>query len=220
MNPIRPATEPLLTDPVLPRLIRFALPNMGAMLATARAAIAETSYVGSFGPAALAGMALVFPFFMFQMMLSGGAMGGGVSSAISRALGAGDTEKANALAGQAFAIALLAGIAFMVVMLTLGRTIYATLGGEDQALEQALAYSGVAFTGSVFVWLVNTFASVIRGAGNMMIPSITLFLVALLQVTVGGTLGLGWGPFPPLGMAGVAAGGVVAYGVGAVWLWR
>lgn len=220
MNPNRPAAEPLLTDPVLPRLIRFALPNMGAMLATALAAIAETSYVGSFGPAALAGMALVFPFFMFQMMLSGGAMGGGVSSAISRALGAGDTEKANALATQAFAIALLAGVAFMVVMLTLGRTIYAILGGENQALDQAMAYSGVAFTGSVFVWLVNTFASVIRGAGNMMVPSITLFLVALLQVIVGGALGLGWGPFPRLEMAGVAAGGVVAYGVGAVWLWR
>jgi hypothetical protein len=36
-----------------------------------------------------AGLALVFPLAMLQQMLSGGAMVGGVSSAISRALGAG-----------------------------------------------------------------------------------------------------------------------------------
>jgi hypothetical protein len=36
-------TDPLLTVPILPTLVRFALPNMGAMLATALAAIAETT---------------------------------------------------------------------------------------------------------------------------------------------------------------------------------
>ena len=79
--------DPLLTQPVLPLLLRFAWPNMLAMLATALAAIAETTYVGSFGTAPLAAMALVFPMVMLQMMLSAGAMGGGVSSAISRAFG-------------------------------------------------------------------------------------------------------------------------------------
>ena len=83
------APNPLLTAPILPLLLKFALPNMVAMLATALAAIAETAYVGRFGSPALAGMALVFPFVMFQMMLSAGAMGGGVSSAVSRAFGAG-----------------------------------------------------------------------------------------------------------------------------------
>jgi Na+-driven multidrug efflux pump len=58
-------------------LLRFAWPNRAAMLATALAAIAETAYVGSFGVASLAGMALVFPRVMFPMMLSAGAMGDG-----------------------------------------------------------------------------------------------------------------------------------------------
>ena len=71
----------LLTAPILPALLRFALPNMVGMLATALATIAETAYVGSFGVPSLAGMALVFPMLMLQMMLSGGAMGGGVAAA-------------------------------------------------------------------------------------------------------------------------------------------
>ncbi|HZT55227.1 MAG TPA: MATE family efflux transporter [Burkholderiaceae bacterium] len=192
---------------------------MLAMLATALAAIAETGYVGSFGVGSLAGMALVFPFVMLQMMLSGGAMGGGVSSAVSRALGAGDRDRANALAVHALWIGTGAGALFMALMLALGPWLFSALGGRGEALAQALAYANVAFLGSVFIWLVNTFSSVIRGSGNMSVPSATLLLVALGQVAVSGALGLGWGPFPRLGMPGVAAGQVLAYGAGAVFLY-
>ena len=199
-------------------LLRFALPNMGAMLATALAAIAETAYVGSFGVPSLAGMALVFPMVMFQMMLSGGAMGGGVSSAVSRALGAGDGARANALAVHALWIGLAVGSVYMALMLLFGPALFAALGGRGEALAQAVAFSNVAFLGSIFVWLSNTFASVIRGSGNMVVPSATLVLVALAQVLIGGALGLGWGPLPRLGMPGVAAGQVLAYAAGAAFL--
>lgn len=214
-----PRQVDLLTGPLLPQLMRFAWPNMVAMLATALAAVAETSYVGSFGAPALAGMALVFPFMMLQTMMSAGAMGGGVSSAVSRALGAGQPDRANALAVHALWIGLTAGTVYMVLMLWWGPAALALLGGKGEALAQAVAYAQVAFLGSVFVWVVNTLASVIRGSGNMKVPSATLFAVALGQVVLGGALGLGWGPWPALGMAGVAAGGVLAYLLGAVYLW-
>ncbi len=213
------AVDPLLTVPILPTLVRFALPNMGAMLATALAAIAETTYVGKLGVAPLAGMALVFPMVMLQTMLSGGAMGGGVSSAVSRALGAGNSARANALAVHALWIGLSGGALYTVLMLALGPAMFAALGGHGEALAQAVAYSKVAFVGSIGVWLMNTFASVIRGAGNMPVPSATYFAVSVLQALVGGALGLGWGPFPRLGMPGVAAGQVVAYALGAVFLY-
>ncbi|HTQ77776.1 MAG TPA: MATE family efflux transporter, partial [Burkholderiales bacterium] len=213
------ALDPLLTVPILPTLARFALPNMGAMLATALAAIAETTYVGQLGVASLAGMALVFPMVMLQMMLSGGSMGGGVSSAVSRALGAGDGARANALAVHAMWIGLSAGASYSLLMLAFGPAVYAALGGRDEALAQAVAYSNVAFTGSIGVWLMNTFASAIRGSGNMPVPSATFLAVSALQVLAGGALGLGWGPFPRLGMAGVAAGQVIAYAVGTIYLY-
>ena len=213
------AAQPLLTGPVLPLLLRFALPNMVAMLAVALAAMAETGYVGQFGPTALAGMALVFPFVMLQTMLSAGAMGGGVSSAVSRALGAGDVERANVLAVHALWIGLAAGVCFMLLMEVGGPALMAGLGGRGEALAQAVAYSEVAFTGSVFIWVVNTLSSVIRGSGNMRVPSATLVVVALTQVAIGGALGLGWLAWPPLGMRGVAAGGVLANAAGALFLW-
>src|SRR5262245_40962418 len=99
--------NPLLTAPILPTLVRLSLPNMVAMLATALVAMAETVYVGLISTAALAGMALVFPMVMLQQMLSAGAMGGGISSAVSRALGAGDAARANALVFHAAVIGVV-----------------------------------------------------------------------------------------------------------------
>jgi Na+-driven multidrug efflux pump len=56
--------HPLLVRPILPTLLRLALPNALGMLATALVAVAETAYAGRLGTAELAGMALVFPFAM------------------------------------------------------------------------------------------------------------------------------------------------------------
>lgn len=214
-----PAMEdPLLRAPLLPTLLRFALPNMLAMLAAATAAIAETAYVGRLGTASLAGMALVFPLVMLQGMLSAGAMGGGVSSAVSRAFGAGQPQRASELALHAMWIGVAAGVVYMALMMAFGPAMFALLGGRGAALSEAVAYARIAFLGSVFIWLVNTFSSVIRGSGNMKVPSATLLLVALVQVLVGGALGLGWGPLPGAGMAGIAAGQLVANALGAAFL--
>ncbi|MDE2361849.1 MAG: MATE family efflux transporter [Hyphomicrobiales bacterium] len=203
--------NPLVSGPILPTLMRLALPNMGAMVATSLVAIAETSYVGLLGTSALAGLALVFPIVMLQQMMSGGAMGGGVSSSIARALGAGDIPKANALAAHAAIIGLTAGLAFALVVFFLGPALFAALGGRGQALEQGLAYAYVYAFAIVGVWMTNTLASIVRGSGNMRIPSATVFIAAIMQIVVGGALGLGLGPFPRLGMGGVACGQVAAY---------
>src|SRR5262245_53958897 len=72
--------NPLLDDPILSRLLKLATPNALALGAGMAVVIAETSYVGRLGTEHLAAMALVFPFIMVTMTMSGGAMGGGVTS--------------------------------------------------------------------------------------------------------------------------------------------
>src|ERR1700750_3029989 len=91
---LRARTLALLQGPILPTLLRLAWPNVLVMLAQASTGLIETWFVARLGTDALAGMALVFPGFMMMQMLSGGAMGGGISSAIARALGARKREQA------------------------------------------------------------------------------------------------------------------------------
>ena len=98
------------------------------------------------------------------------------------------------------------GLLFTVTMLAFGRTLYTLLGGRGGVLEQAMQYSHVLFAGAISIWLVNTLASVVRGTGDMRIPSVTLIGTALVQVAVGGALGLGLFGLPRLGMGGVAYG--------------
>jgi putative MATE family efflux protein len=208
----------LVTSPILPTLLRLALPNTVAMFGSTLVAVAETSYIGRLGIEPLAAIALVFPFAMLTQMMSAGAMGGGVSSAVSRALGAGDHERAAGLALHAAIIGVGGGLFFMVMMLLLGRYYFAMLGGQGAVLEQACDYSNVLFSGAIAIWLVNTLASVLPGTGDMRLPSAILIAAAMVQIIVGGTLGLGLFGVPRFGMRGVAAGQLTAFSLGAAFL--
>jgi len=131
------ATNPLLTGPIAPTLARLSLPNMLALSMSVLVAVAETWYIGQLGTTALAAMALVFPFAMLTQMMSNGAMGSGVSSSISRALGAGDGARASALALHALVIGGVAGVAYSLLFVLCGGIFYGWLGGRGAVLECA-----------------------------------------------------------------------------------
>jgi putative MATE family efflux protein len=211
-----PAPEPsarnaLVDGPILSTLLWLAWPNVIALSAGTCVVIAETSYIGRLGVESLAAMALVFPFVILTMTMSGGAMGGGVASAIARALGAGDVDRASALATHALLIAICFGLTFMLGMLLFGPHVLKLLGGRGNVLAYAIGYSQIFFGGAVLPWLMNSMAGVLRGTGNMKVPSLMILSSAFWQVVLGGTLGLGLGPIPQFGMRGVASGSLIAY---------
>ncbi len=210
--------EPLLSAPILPTLARLSVPNVLALTIQAMVAIAETTYIGVLGIEPLAAMALVFPMIMLTQMMSSGAMGGGVSSAISRALGAGEEARARRLVVHAVVISAIVGLTFTAFFLALGPAIYRLLGGQGGVFEQAIIYSNVLFSGVIFIWMFNTLASVVRGTGDMRTSSATVVGVAALQIVIGGCLSLGLGDFPRLGIAGVAIGQLAAYAAGSLFL--
>src|SRR5215213_9976939 len=214
-QPLRPIDVParnvLVDGPILRTLLWLAWPNVIALSAGTCVVIAETSYIGRLGVESLAGMALVFPFVILTMTMSGGAMGGGVASAIARALGAGDSDRASTLAGHALLIGIFFGLAFMLFMLIFGERLLEMLGGRGNVLTYAIGYVQIFFGGAVLPWLMNTLAGILRGTGNMKLPSLLILCSAVCQIILGGTLGLGLGPIPQFGMRGVAAGSLIAY---------
>jgi putative MATE family efflux protein len=215
---LSPRTRRLLHDPIVPLLLRMAWPNILIMLAQASAGLIETWWISHLGTAALAGMALVFPPVMLMQMISAGAMGGGISSAIARALGSGRRDDADALVLHAIVINLVLGLLFAVIMLAFGRPIYRALGGEGGALEAALAYSNVVFAGNALLWLMNGLASVIRGTGNMLVPALVICVGVVLLVPLSPLLIFGFGPIPAMGIAGGGIALVMSFAGGAVAL--
>jgi putative MATE family efflux protein len=211
-------TRLLLEAPIAATLVRLAAPNVLVMLAQASVGLIETYFVGRLGTDALAGVALVFPLVMLMQMMSAGAMGGGISAAIARALGAGRRADADALAVHALAIALILGLAFMLAVLGGGRWIYAAMGGSGATLNAALTYSDVVFSGAILVWVFNSLANVVRGTGNMAVPGIITGIGIVALVPLSPCLIFGWGPVPRLGVAGGAVAVVGYYAAGSIAL--
>ena len=218
-----PRTRLLLEAPIVPTLLRLAAPNVVVMIVQASIGLIETYFIGKLGTDALAGVSLVFPVMMLMQMMSAGAMGGGISSAIARALGAGRRADANALALHALAIALIFGLAFTAAVVGGGRWLYSAMGGHDASLGAALTYSNVIFAGAILVWIFNSLANVIRGTGNMAMPAAVTCVGAAVLIPLSPCLIFGWGPFPQLGIAGGAWAVVAYYAVGSAafahYLW-
>src|SRR4051812_493619 len=219
-----PRTRALLEAPLARTLMRLAAPNVLVMLVQASMGLVETYFIGKLGTEALAGVALVFPVVMLMQMMSAGAMGGGISSAIARALGGGRRADADALAVHALVIGTGFGVFFMIAILAGAKALYASMGGAGASLDAALTYSNVIFSGVVLLWLFNSLANVIRGTGNMAVPALVTCVGAALLVVLSPALIFGWGPLPRMGVAGGAIAFVTFYALGtialALYLWR
>lgn len=217
---LSPRTRLLLNGPIVSTLLRMAWPNVLIMLAQAAIGLIETWFVAKLGTDALAGMALVFPAVMLMQMISAGAMGGGISSAIARALGGGRRDEADALVLHAIVIHVVLGAFFSGIMLAFGAPIYRALGGRGGELEAALIYSNVVFAGNVLLWVMNALASAIRGTGNMLVPALVICVGVVVLVPLSPCLIFGIGPIPALGIAGGGVALLLFYAAGtAVLAW-
>jgi putative MATE family efflux protein len=203
-------TQQLLTAPAMTLLLSMSAPNSVAFLIQASVSMAEVWFIGRLGSASLAAIALVFPLLMLFQTLSGGAMGGAVASAIARALGAGDLQRAETLIWHALALAAMGAVALLVVFLLAGSEFLRFLGGSGSVLEQALSYSYVLFFGGIFVWLVGVVSAIFRGMGNMRFPAAMMILSAFVQVPLSGLLITGAFGAPKLGVMGAAVSAVIS----------
>lgn len=196
------ARTALLTAPILPTLLKLALPTMTVLVAQTAVNIAEAYYVGFLGTDALAGAALVFPIFMLMTMMSNGGLGSGVASSVARAVGAGRQRDASALLFHAIVLAVIVGGLFTLAAELAGPLLYRALGGRGEALDAALRYSNLLFAGAVPVWVVNLQAAALRGAGNVKVPALVTLVGAIVMIPLSPLLIFGFGPIPRLGIGG------------------
>lgn len=208
----------LLTAPILPIMLRQALPVIAVILLQTLVGVAETFYVGFLGSDALAGVALVFPLVTLMTMMSSGGIGGGVASAVARSLGAGRTKDADALVLHSLVLAVLFGLIFTAGVLAGAPILCRALGGTGRALDAALTYSRFVFIGSVPIWVVTQLASALRGAGNVRTPAVISFVGAVILIALSPGLIFGIGPLPALGIAGAGTAVTLYYSLTAVVL--
>lgn len=211
-------TRRLLEGPILSTLLRLAAPNVVVLVVQTAINVVEAYFVGWLGTDAIAGVSLVFPIVMLMQTMSAGGMGGGVASAIARALGAGRRTEASALVVHALVIALVMATLFTTGILAGGPALYRAMGGREGGLAAALLYSNVIFSGSVCFWLFNTLGSIVRGTGNMALPAAVTVGGGAVLLVLSPSLIFGVGPLPALGIAGAGLAVVTYYALGSAVL--
>src|SRR6266853_109671 len=217
-RPVAARTRLLLEGPVLSTLLRLSAPNVLNLLAIAGMITFDGLFLGRLGADALAGVSLAFPFVMLMQHTAASGMGGGVSSAIARALGAGKRDVAIALALHAFVLALGLAAAFSTVLLLGAPFVFRWMGGHGEMLSAGLAYANVAFSGAVSICMLNLLGSAVRGTGNMGLPAGVIVGSVIAHILISPLLIFGWGPMPALGPAGAGWGLILPFGAGSLVL--
>ncbi|MGZ5811736.1 MAG: MATE family efflux transporter [Xanthobacteraceae bacterium] len=200
-----PQTNFILHGPIVSGLLRLGLPTLVVILLQTLVGVAETYFVSRLGTDAIAGAAVVFPVLMLMQMMANGGFGGGVASAVSRAIGAGRLADAQALIFHAIVLAIVLGLVFAILAIAGGPYLYRMLGVDAGALSAATAYSSAIFLGAIPLWMSALLAAASRGAGQVRAPALISLVTAIVLVPLSPILIFGFGPIPAFGMAGGGA---------------
>jgi putative MATE family efflux protein len=199
----RPATRSVLLEgPIARQMLGLAWPVLVVLALQTFANVAETYFVSFLGTDALAGVALVFPVFMLMVMMSNGGIGGGVASAVARAIGGGRRNDAEALVWHAVVVAIVFGAAFTLSVWFWGPVLFRQMGGRNEALGTAVLYANILFLSAIPGWIANLLAAALRGAGNVRVPAIVTASGAVITLALSPLFIFGWGWVPSLGVAG------------------
>ncbi|MEZ4875258.1 MAG: MATE family efflux transporter [Flavobacteriaceae bacterium] len=192
------------TAPISKLLVQQAVPASIGILVMSLNMIVDTIFVGRWlGPLAISAISVVIPvtFFIGAIGLS---IGIGGTSVLSRALGAGDHEKALQVFGNQITLTFFSTSILVAIGLFFQHQLIEFFGADESFKELALTYYRIVMYGIVMLALCMMGNNVIRAEGKpkfamyaMMLPAVgNIFMDYLLIKVFGfGMEGAAWATF-------------------------
>ena len=208
----------ILSAPIPSMLFKLAAPNMISVLFMMTVAFSEPFFAGQLGIVQLASVAIIFPFASLVGMVGAGAVGGGVVSALSRAIGKNDLERANSVIWHAALIYFTLSAIFFLVFVLFSRNLFNLIGAEKDVVDKAVLYSKIFFGLGPLMWLYFLMLSIYRGCGDYQSLARINITSGLFQLFFSGALSLGWWFFPAMGLPGIALSVVLPQGFAAFYM--
>lgn len=146
------------------------------------------------------------------------ALGVGTSSLIAKSVGAGDIEKAKAIARQSTWISTLLGIVFGIITLLFAEPLLRLIGAEPNVLADGVVYFRIVAVPSIFISLMTIFGSILRAAGDTITPMKVGIWVNLIHIGLDYVLIFGFWGMGGWGIAGAAWATVIVRIIGSVAL--
>ena len=191
-----------------PLIFSMALPAMISMIINALYNIVDSIFVAKYSQDALAAVSLVYPIQMLVVAIGVGT-GVGVNSLIARRLGEKRQEEADSAAEHGVALAVVGGIVFLVLGLTLSGAFIHAFGAAESVASQAIEYSHIAVAFSIFVLISMMCEKIQQSTGNMIIPMCQGLTGAIINIILDPLMIFGIGPFPEMGIRGAALATII-----------
>jgi putative MATE family efflux protein len=202
----------LLGDPKK-AIIKLSVPMMLAMLLQAVYNIADGIWVAGLGADQLAAVGLFFPFFIIIVALGAG-IGVGGSSAISRAIGAGNKKIADNTAEHTILFAFTVSLILSLAALPFTGQLFNSLSGNGEVGRMAADYARILFGGSSILVFSHIANAILRGEGAAKKAMYGLALGSILNIGLDPLFIYGFG----LGVVGAAWATLVSIFISALLL--
>lgn len=182
-----------------------------AVLALISTGIVDTIYLGRLSDPLrpnLAIMALAALTFAWPLTFIGNSanigLGAGTMSAVSRAIGEGEAERARRHGAASILLALTVMSVLVSFMMLFAPILLRVVGAGPQVLEMAVSYLMISLPGLVIVSVASMCNNILRAGGEAALPSSIMILGAVINIILDPFLIFGWGPFPRMEVQGAA----------------
>ena len=200
-------------DPIWSLIARFSLPAIISMTVASSYQLVDAIFVGRLGAEALAAMAVTYPLMMSLVAIASGT-GAGVTSLISRSLGAGDHPKADRTASVAVSLCFILSGAIALTCLPGLDFLLRALGAPESVLPLARSYTQIQLVFNLISYLSMIFSNIIRADGNPVFSSSVSIGSALLNIALDPVFIFGFAFVPAMGIRGAAIATVISQGIG------
>lgn len=187
----------------------LAIPMMFGIVFIIAVNLVDTYFVGRLGMLELAAMSFTFPVVSLVLSVALG-LGIGTTSAVSRALGAGDERAVKRLTTHSLIMATGMVALLSVVGILTQEPVFRLLGAEETLIPLLDEYMTIWYAGAVFLVVPMVANGVMRATGDARTPALIMMLTALANLVLDPIFIFGWGPVPFLGLKGAAIATVIA----------
>ena len=189
--------------PIPLQLTKLALPMFVGYSLIASVGIVDAYFIAQLGTDALAGFAFAFPVAMVSQALFLG-LGGGITSGVSRALGARHGARAQRLVLAGMVTIIASGALLLAALTPLQLALLSAMGAKGDVLAFATAYFAPLLVATAVVTVAIAGSSALRGMGETVSSAGIMLTAAAVNAILDPLLIFGLGPMPALGIAGAA----------------
>ena len=198
--------------PILPALLKFAIPVLLALLLQTMYGAVDLQVVGMFGTAADISAVSTGSQLMQTVTIVVTGLSMGVTVLLGQRIGEGRPEEAGKAVGGGICLFSVVALLMTAILLATAPQLAVLMHAPTDAFSGTVTYLRICSSGALFIVAYNLLGSIFRGLGDSRMPLITVTIACVCNIAGDLLLVGGFG----LGVAGAAIATVLAQAVSVV----